>query len=229
MKKKIILFIILIIVITLGILIFINKSNPKFNFYTKTFKISELFDNSSIEIDNIRITLKKVCLDGMTRESLNDLNLDDVTVNRILDRHKDKKINIFFELETIDGSYLHETLLAYQILDNNNNSLVLEYNFNPDFVKKLHKVLIKRENFKSKDGFFGNRINTNGGFNHYIIQDEGNSLLYSINAHTLMEATEENELDLSKIKLFISNINYKDSNNNLITSNNNVYEFIIEN
>ena len=165
----------------------------------------------------------------MTRESLNDLNLDDVTVNRILDRHKDKKINIFFELETIDGSYLHETLLAYQILDNNNNSLVLEYNFNPDFVKKLHKVLIKRENFKSKDGFFGNTINTNGGFNHYIIQDEGNSLLYSINAHTLMEATEENELDLSKIKLFISNINYKDSNNNLITSNNNVYEFIIEN
>lgn len=229
MKKKIILFIILIIVITLGILIFINKSNPEFNFYTKTFKITELSDNSSIEIDNIRITLKKVCLDGMTRESLNDLNLDDVTVNRILDRHKDKKINIFFELETIDGSYLHETLLAYQILDNNNNSLVLQYNFNPDFVKKLHKVLIKRENFKSKDGFFGNRINTNGGFNHYIIQDEGNSLLYSINAHTLMEATEENELDLSKIKLFISNINYKDSNNNLITSNNNVYEFIIEN
>ena len=129
MKKKIILFIILIIVITLGILIFINKSNPKFNFYTKTFKITELSDNSSIEIDNIRITLKKVCLDGMTRESLNDLNLDDVTVNRILDRHKDKKINIFFELETIDGSYLHETLLAYQILDNNNNSLILEYNY----------------------------------------------------------------------------------------------------
>ena len=229
MKKKIILFIILIIVITLGILIFINKSNPKFNFYTKTFKITELSDNSSIEIDNIRITLKKVCLDGMTYESLSDLNLDDVTVNRILSRHEDKKINIFFELETIDGSNLHETLLAYQILDNNNNSLVLEYNYNPDFVKNLHKALIKRENFKSKDSFFGNRINTNGGFNHYIIQDEGNSLLYSINAHTLMEATEENELDLSKIKMFISNINYKDSNNNLITSNNNVYEFIIEN
>ena len=229
MKKKITLFIILIIVITLGILIFINKSNPEFNFYTKTFKITELSDNSSIEIDNIRITLKKVCLDGMTYESLSDLNLDDVTVNRILSRHEDKKINIFFELETIDGSNLHETLLAYQILDNNNNSLVLEYNYNPDFVKNLHKALIKRENFKSKDGFFGNRINTNGGFNHYIIQDEGNSLLYSINAHTLMEATEENELDLSKIKLFISNINYKDSNNNLITSNNNVYEFIIEN
>ena len=140
-----------------------------------------------------------------------------------------KKINIFLELETIDGTPYFESSFGYQILDNNNNNLVLQYNYNPDFVKKMHKTLIKRENFNSNDGFFGNSIKTNGGYSKWIVQDLGNSALWNINAYTLMEPTEEHKLDLSKLRIIIYDIKYKDSNKNIHCSNNNIYEFIIEN
>ena len=230
MKKKITLIIILIILILLSIFIFINKSNSNFNFYTKTFKINELSENAYIEIDNLRITLRKICLNEMTTDDLKDLNLEEVTIDNIIKDYGHQKINLFLQIETIDKTSYFESSFAYQILDNKYNNLASEINFNPDFSNKLDKALIKRENFNSKDDSFGNYF-TNLDYGKKIIQDNGNSVLWYIHTSPSPENLEENqlELDLSKLKILISNINYMDSNRNSITSTNNIYEFIVEN
>ena len=222
MKKRIIFIITLIIFLLIGIFIFIDKSNSNFNFYTKTFKINELSENSYIEIDNLRISLRKICLNEMTANDLKDLNLEDVTINNIIKNYGHEKINLFLQIETIDKTPYFESSFAYQILDNNNNSLIKNYNFDHKFAKKLEKTLIKRENLKNTNNFFENRLHTNGGHSKWLVQDDLNSSLWNINAFTSLESTEDAQLDLSKLKIFISNVKYINSNKETITSNNNI-------
>ena len=230
MKKiKYIIISLVVILIIAGVLVFFYETNSKYEFNTKTFNINELSEESYIEIDNLRITLRKVCFGDLKLEDLDGFNIEEVTSDNIIKFADSNKVNFFVEIETIDQTPLSEIDFGYAMFDKSNNELISNSGVD---LKELHAALIERENFESKDGYFGNTINTDGGSSKIIVNElpySENSVLWHVRANTKMEATEENKIDLSKVNLIIAGIRYRDSEYNIVELKNKAFEFVIEN
>ena len=108
---------------------FFYETNSKYEFNTKTFNINELSEESYIEIDNLRITLRKVCFGDLKLEDLDGFNIEEVTLDNIIKFANSNKVNFFVEIETIDQTPLSEIDFGYAMFDKSNNELVkFKYN-----------------------------------------------------------------------------------------------------
>ena len=230
MKKiKYIIISLVAILIIAGVFVFFYKTSSKYEFNTKNFNINELSEESYIEIDNLRITLRKVCFGDLKLEDLDGFNIEEVTADNIVKFADSNKVNFFIELETIDQTSLSETDFGYVMFDKNINGLISNSGVD---LRELHTALIERENFDSPNGYFGNRINTDGGSSKIIVTEisySENSVLWHVRANTKMESTEENKIDLSKVNLIIAGLRYRDSEYNIVELKNKAIEFVIEN
>ena len=238
--KKIFLFLILILVILSCIAINIHINNSKdfdklsyynidYNptFYQTSQKFDNLSNDTSIVIDNLKVTLKAIYFDGIDNENLLKLGLTEDEIYKSLKDSSNSNLNYFIEFSTLDNTNIHELVFEYLIYDNNKNLIasnigMLNYK-TPYYNDFFNKYILNNNNSNTQD--VTPIMNANYAKN--IIRDNINSTLYLITAEENDETNQE-LIDLSKVHLLITGINYKDNNANDIDMYNKIYEFVLE-
>lgn len=227
MKKYLsILLIIFIIVLFLFINSMYSQKETALLFCQLSEKKSEISNRTSLQNNNLKITLKDFCTNGINEDNFLNSGLTQDDINKIVSYKDD--CNCLIECASVDSTNISEISYDYLVYDNNKNILTttlvydkektqtnnfikhfIKYNYNSDQVQEFNKHLL--------------HLNTS----NYIVKNMEKSIL-SLFTWNVDESKENQSLNLSKIHILIINPSYKNFKNDKIYLENTIFEFIIE-
>ena len=199
-------------------------------FYQTINKENEIKNNEevSIEVDNLKVSLKEVWFDGVDKERLSDLKLTEEEINKILKFSNGSEFNMLVEIKTLDETEIHEFIFGYMVYDNNKNliSTVIGSNVKiPMYHHFYNKYIKNKYDLKDINETVAIYMGQNAG--ECIIRDDLNSILYLIKDKKDTEVKEEN-IDLSKYHILLIGPYYKNNKNEVIDLSEKVLEFVVE-
>ena len=206
----------------------INRRLEEFSpiFYQTIENTEESSDYISIEIDNLRFTLKGMFFDGINEEKLSNLDITQDEINKIIKDSMDAELNCLLEISTIDGSNMNELVFEHLIYDNNKNLISSNVGFinaSVHLYNQFYNRYIKGvENVKEDVLTYMNK-----NIRKSIIRDNLNSTLFLIRAEKDTDASLDN-IDLSKYHVLFTGLNYKNEQNEVINLSDKVIEFVLE-
>lgn len=231
MKKYLIIILIIIITIICTILIkdiFFNHENNTITVYQLSEKENNISNRSTLQAQNLNVTLKGAYFDGINSEQLSNLALDEATIDSILKLSDNNKYNFLITFSTTEDDNITEPTFDYLVYDNSGNVIMtsIVYENKAGKNNQILKYFLEKEHNTKNLLEFSNYNLSNGTTKHFINStDDSNLILASSSDNNI-----QNQFDLSKIHILISNLSYKTTtNNDRINLDDTIFEFIIEN
>lgn len=230
MKKYVIVAIIIIITIVCTIIIkdtFFNTKTFSPIFYQLSEGVNNISKSTTLQAENLKLTLRGFYLEGIDNEQTATLNLDDTTLSNILNFSNNKEYNLLIDFSNTDGNTISEPIFDYFVYDNSGNVIMTSIIYEKKAVQKNQflKYFMEKEHNSNNLLEFSDYI-LSGGTSKSIVNNDIDSNLILISSAS---RDTSKILDLSKIHILILNPSYKTTAGDRIYLDNTIFEFILEN
>ncbi len=230
MKKYVIVAIIIIITIVCTIIIkdtFFNTKTFSPIFYQLSERVNNVSKSTTLQAENLKLTLRGFYLEGIDNEQTATLNLDDTTLSNILNFSNNKEYNLLIDFSNTDGNTISEPIFDYFVYDNSGNVIMTSIIYEKKAVQnnQFLKYFMEKEHNSNNLLEFSDYI-LSAGTSKSIVNNDIDSNLILISSAS---RDTSKILDLSKIHILILNPSYKTTAGDRIYLDNTIFEFILEN
>ncbi len=241
MKKYVIVAIIIIITIVCTIIIkdtFFNTKTFSPIFYQLSEGVNNISKSTTLQAENLKLTLRGFYLEGIDNEQTATLNLDDTTLSNILNFSNNKEYNLLIDFSNTDGNTISEPIFDYFVYDNSGNVIMTSIIYEKKAVQKNQFLKYFMEKEVYWESVYGeNEHNSNNllEFSDYILSGGTSKSIVNndIDSNLILISSASRDtskiLDLSKIHILILNPSYKTTAGDRIYLDNTIFEFILEN
>ncbi len=230
MKKYVIVAIIIIITIVCTIIIkdtFFNTKTFSPIFYQLSERVNNVSKSTTLQAENLKLTLRGFYLEGIDNEQTATLNLDDTTLSNILNFSNNKEYNLLMDFSNTDGNTISEPIFDYFVYDNSGNVIMTSIIYEKKAVQnnQFLKYFMEKEHNSNNLLEFSDYILSVGTSKSIVNNDIDSNLILISSA----SRDTSKILDLSKIHILILNPSYKTTAGDRIYLDNKIFEFILEN
>ena len=220
MKKRILVLLLVVLIIVLLFfvkeLVFKNEESEMIFYKNQS--------NSSIQVDNLQITVKGIFEKDVKDEDLLDMGLYDFAVENIKKFLPYEDIFTLIEFASVDGREISEPNFDYIVYDDEKNIIQNSIVYTKDEKRNSFFKYFNKEEYNSNDKFEHMNHLVCNGTSISMVGDDGKSILMLLYSKKIDEANTN--FNLSNINVIIYNPSYRNAEEKeRIKFENTVFEF----